>query len=213
MPSYKLTYFPARGRAEATRLAFAAGGIEWEDVRLPGATLFAGRADGSIATPFEQFPVLTVDGTPVGQSGTIFRFAARAAGLYPADAVQAAVAESICDQVSDIANGLATIFFTPAEESVKAAKLAEAKSTTIPRQLKGILKYLGGRPHIVGDSLTLADIALFNLVEAGKNYGCDVVEVAPELAVFAAGIAKHPKIAAYLEKRAAVEAAEKAASA
>eukprot|EP00058_Branchiostoma_floridae_P022613 XP_002608103.1 hypothetical protein BRAFLDRAFT_91419 [Branchiostoma floridae] len=34
MPAYKLTYFNGRGSAEIVRLVFAAGGIEYEDVRL-----------------------------------------------------------------------------------------------------------------------------------------------------------------------------------
>ena len=34
MPSYKLTYFDARGRAELTRLVFAAAGQSYEDVRI-----------------------------------------------------------------------------------------------------------------------------------------------------------------------------------
>ena len=34
MPKYKLTYFDVRGRAEMTRMAFAAGGIEFEDCRV-----------------------------------------------------------------------------------------------------------------------------------------------------------------------------------
>jgi len=34
MPVYKLYYFDDRGRAEATRLCFAAAGVKYEDVRL-----------------------------------------------------------------------------------------------------------------------------------------------------------------------------------
>jgi glutathione S-transferase len=34
MPSYKLSYFNARGRAEMIRLVFAAAGVEYEDCRL-----------------------------------------------------------------------------------------------------------------------------------------------------------------------------------
>jgi len=34
MPTYKLTYFNARGRAEIIRLIFAAAGEKYEDIRL-----------------------------------------------------------------------------------------------------------------------------------------------------------------------------------
>jgi len=36
MPTYKLTYFDARGRAEVARLMFHAVGKEFEDERLRG---------------------------------------------------------------------------------------------------------------------------------------------------------------------------------
>ena len=34
MPAYKFYYFDLRGRGEAIRLCFAAGGIPYEDVRM-----------------------------------------------------------------------------------------------------------------------------------------------------------------------------------
>ena len=34
MPTYKLTYFDVRGRAEMTRMAFVAAGVEFEDCRV-----------------------------------------------------------------------------------------------------------------------------------------------------------------------------------
>ena len=36
MPSYKLTYFNVRGRAEVTRYMFKLNDVEFEDVRLEG---------------------------------------------------------------------------------------------------------------------------------------------------------------------------------
>ena len=124
MPKYTITYFPARGRAEAARLAFAYGDIDFEDRRLPGAVLFAGREDGTIKAPFKQFPVLEVDGEAIGQSASILRFAAKVAGLYPEDPVVAAKAESILDQIGDITNGLLTAFFHPVEaEKVKTLQV------------------------------------------------------------------------------------------
>jgi len=35
--SYKLTYFNGRGRAELSRLIFAAAGVQYEDVRIERA--------------------------------------------------------------------------------------------------------------------------------------------------------------------------------
>ena len=34
VPKYKLTYFNVRGRAEHTRMLFAAAGVEFEDCRI-----------------------------------------------------------------------------------------------------------------------------------------------------------------------------------
>lgn len=34
MPSYKLKYFNAKGRAEVVRLIFAQAGVKYEDVRI-----------------------------------------------------------------------------------------------------------------------------------------------------------------------------------
>lgn len=36
MPSHKLHYFNARGRAEIARLCFAAAGVKYEDIRYTG---------------------------------------------------------------------------------------------------------------------------------------------------------------------------------
>ena len=36
MPSYKLYYFPGRGRAELSRFVFAQAGVQYEDVRVKG---------------------------------------------------------------------------------------------------------------------------------------------------------------------------------
>jgi glutathione S-transferase len=119
MSKLRLTYFASRGRAESSRIALAYGGIDFEDRRLPGPTLFAGRADGSIASPFNQFPVLEVDGVPIAQSATILRYVAKLAGLYPTNPIEAAIAESIVDQLSDIGSGFLNILFSPQDEAAK----------------------------------------------------------------------------------------------
>jgi glutathione S-transferase len=119
MPTLTLTYFPVRGYAEATRISLAYGGLEYEDRRLSGPALVAGRADGSIASPFNQFPVLEVDGVPIAQSSTILRYAAKLAGLYPTNPIEAAIAESIGEQLTDIGSGFMTILWSSQDEAAK----------------------------------------------------------------------------------------------
>ena len=75
MANYKLNYFNGRGRAELTRLIFAAAGQQFEDNRI--ADWPATKADA----PLGQLPYLEVNGTKLPKSIAIARFAARETGL------------------------------------------------------------------------------------------------------------------------------------
>lgn len=72
MPSYTLNYFNARGRAELTRLVFAAAGVEFTDKRVEFADWAALKAEA----PLGQMPYLEVDGVKLPQSCSIARFVA-----------------------------------------------------------------------------------------------------------------------------------------
>jgi glutathione S-transferase len=72
-PKLVLTYLDIKGFAEAVRLAFAVGGIEFEDVRVGYTDVQALRAAGKL--PTGQVPVLEVDGVAYGQSAAILRYA------------------------------------------------------------------------------------------------------------------------------------------
>ena len=70
-PKYILTYFNARGRAELSRLIFAAANVEYTDNRIDDWP--AGREE----SPLGQLPYLTVDGVKIPQSISIARYLAR----------------------------------------------------------------------------------------------------------------------------------------
>lgn len=95
----KLSYFPIAGRGEPARLAFILGNVPFEDVRIQGKD-WAG-LKGS--TPWGSLPFIELtDGTMLGQSRAVHRFAGRAAGLYPSDDVQAALVDACIDACDDV---------------------------------------------------------------------------------------------------------------
>lgn len=213
MVHYKLVYFAARGRAEPIRLMFAYAGVAFEDVALPGAKLFEERAAGRLTPPFGSFPYLEVDGKCLGQSGAIMRYLAKKFDLYPAGDFEAAVAESILDQVADVSSAAYSDLVGGTDET-----RAAFYSTKLPKLMGGIATYLGDKPFLFGEHLTFADIALHGLVDAYGVRGVDLTVGFPTIAALSKRVSEHPKLREYVEKRnraeaeaAAAEAAKKAA--
>jgi len=148
----RLIYFQGRGRAEATRVALAFGGVEYEDVRLPGAELMAKRASGEVKPPFSQFPIIEVvdTGVTLGQSAALLRYAGKLGGTYPTDAVVAAQADSIVDQVSDIAGACYGAIFGGAAD--KEAAIKEVLTGKVTGMLKGITAFAtADKPFLFGE--------------------------------------------------------------
>jgi hypothetical protein len=89
-----------KARAEPIRLAFAIGGVDFDDVRISREEFHAQKAQG--AYPFGQLPVMEVDGKLVSQSQALLRYAGKLAGLYPSDPVQALLVDEMIGAVEDV---------------------------------------------------------------------------------------------------------------
>ena len=79
-PKLVLHYFAAPGRAEPIRIAFAIGGVAFEDKHHTGPE-FGALKQGTFL-PFGQLPVLEVDDVVIPQSNAIHRYAGKLAGTY-----------------------------------------------------------------------------------------------------------------------------------
>merc|ERR1711907_810845 len=55
-----IVYFPARGRAELTRIVLATAGVEWSETTIDQDSIKEWKANGSLA--FGQVPLLQIDG-------------------------------------------------------------------------------------------------------------------------------------------------------
>ena len=157
MPSIKITYFPAKGRAEPSRLALVVGGIEFEDERITGEEIAARKKKGDF--PFGSLPVMTVDGKTFAQSNAMLRYCGSLAGLYPKDAEKALLVDSVVDALEDVA---LSVFADSSEKGRKA--FVEEK---VPKFLKPIDKMLADSDgtFLLGSEMTIADIKLSVMVE------------------------------------------------
>jgi len=197
MSSHKLTltYFPGRGRAEVSRLLLAEAKVDYADVRVNDNSDLA--KAGKL--PFGQLPILEWDGHVVAQSWAIARFLARKNGLYGKTEEDGVFIDQIVDGTADVAAARNNAK-TPEEK-------ATLESTTLPKWLGYFEKLFksGKGTFFVGDSLTLADIAVFNSLdilvnpEHGSYPKC--LDSFATLREFYNRIAARPNIAAWLKSR------------
>uniref|UniRef100_A0A7S1WUL4 Glutathione transferase n=1 Tax=Alexandrium catenella TaxID=2925 RepID=A0A7S1WUL4_ALECA len=202
----KLTYFRAKGRAELTRLIFAAGAVAYEDDRVAHDEMKRRKAAGEL--PFGQFPVLTVDGRSFAQSYSIAKYAAKVAGLMPADPLVALEVESIVDATDDVRTKFVPIRYMPISAEERLGKYADFFSTTLPPWLERFDRLLakGGQGgFFVGGGLTLADLAIFNMCDYLTNPSCEVQAASPAHAEMGAKcLEPHAALKAHAEMVAAL---------
>ncbi|CAE8715850.1 unnamed protein product [Polarella glacialis] len=121
---------PRRGRAELTRLIFAAGQVPFEDERVSRQEQQRRKSSGEL--PFGQFPTLSVDGRVFAQSYSIAKYAAKLAGLLSSDHLAALEAEGVVDMTEDVRSKFVPIRYLPVPPEAKLAKYEEFFTTTLP---------------------------------------------------------------------------------
>eukprot|EP00930_Biecheleria_cincta_P055627 TRINITY_DN41932_c0_g1_i1.p1 TRINITY_DN41932_c0_g1~~TRINITY_DN41932_c0_g1_i1.p1 ORF type:complete len:235 (+),score=44.06 TRINITY_DN41932_c0_g1_i1:67-771(+) len=159
---YKLSYFDCRGRAELTRILFAYGGIDYEDDRVKRADMAELKAKGVL--PFGQFPVLSIDGGPCySQSYAIAKYVAKIVGLMPADPEAQLACDMIILTTEDVRSKIIPIRYSGKVGDERLALYRNFYENVLPGFLANFEKQLAGRKNFVGDSLSIADIAVFNM--------------------------------------------------
>eukprot|EP00178_Gracilaria_changii_P004009 TRINITY_DN1610_c0_g1_i1.p1 TRINITY_DN1610_c0_g1~~TRINITY_DN1610_c0_g1_i1.p1 ORF type:complete len:201 (+),score=22.32 TRINITY_DN1610_c0_g1_i1:108-710(+) len=197
--SMTLNYFGLPGRAEATRVALAYAGKDFEDKRLSGPEYGASKWAG------KGVPVLEMDGADYTQSTALLRYAGKLGGLYPEDPLDALKVDEIVMIGEDI---MAKIFSCMGK---KDDTFAEGVLTGKVKTLLEVLTTkIAASPSkfCVGNSLTIADLqvhAVIANVEAGfvpfvpPTLIADTAE--PLLAVKTA-VLEDPKVKAYYASKA-----------
>ncbi|XP_072745803.1 uncharacterized protein [Anoplolepis gracilipes] len=197
MPSYKLTYFPAKAMAEPIRFLFSYGGTEFIDDRFNLEDWLKIKP----TTPFGQVPVLEVDGKKIAQSTAISRYLAKQYGLAGKDDWESLEIDSIVDTIHDLRIKIAAYHYE-SNEMAKEEKFKHAKET-VPYYLERLnaqVQKNGG--YFVGGALTWADLTFVALLDY-LNYMSqeNIIEKYENLKQLKQKVEKIPAIKSWIEKR------------
>nr|QUF59397.1 glutathione S-transferase GSTS1/2-3 [Brachionus angularis] len=202
MVQYKLNYFNGRGRAELSRLLFAAAGQKYEDVRIEGAQWPQLKNN----TPLGQLPFLEINDngkvTLLSQSTTIARYLARKFNLAGKGDEEQAIVEMYGDQVSDLINEFFKVYFEK-DQTKKTELNKKLYEEIIPNNLRLFESRIGstGSGYIAASGLTWADLYLFNILEYLGDKKEQILSSFLNVKALDQRIRANPNIASWLSKR------------
>jgi glutathione S-transferase len=196
--TYRLTYWNKRGRGEQLRLLLNELDAPYEDVHVAGQVFLDLKQQGPSKLMFGSIPMLEDGDFRVCQGPVILRYLADKHGIGPTDPQQAAVADAIAWGAEDLRMRYFTLFGPRGEKAQREFIAGDWKSRWL-FSLDGLLELNGDTGHFVGSSLTHADIAVWDAVNAVLDWveGASL-DGAPRLQRFYDGVKQRPRIAAYL---------------
>lgn len=208
MPTFRLTYFDAAGRAEPIRLAFHIAGCSFEDHRVKFPEFMALKEQG--AFPLGAVPVLEIDGVAFAQTASILRYVAQLGetGLYPSDPQRALVVDSALDSLNDtLSHAMTPSLFERdmAKKLEMRAALAAGPLKRVMTYVEGLLERFGG-PFLGGAALSIADLVVASQVlqiRAGVLDGITPETLAPypRIGALVDAYLEEPRVAAYRASR------------
>jgi glutathione S-transferase len=205
-----LIYFAARGRAELIRLVLAEAAVDYQEHPVGrGTQPVNGRPtdfQALKATPLLPFGAVPVweepDGFVLAQSAAIASHVARRHHLHGKTEREAAQCEQLLGAYDDVRAELRKVASVAPEG--RAALREELTSVFLPRWFGYFDRLLRQNPAgsglVVGASLTIADLALWYLIELCQDNGFGAAAARfPALGVFANLVAQRPRIAEYVK--------------
>ncbi|CAJ0963388.1 unnamed protein product, partial [Mesorhabditis belari] len=205
MVHYILHYFDCYGRAEPVRMMFMLSDVEYTDQRFA----FKDWPLIKNAHPFifGQSPVLEVDGKLLAQSNAINRYVANKYGFAGKDDWEKAIVDSLADLHHDYFTkvrpfyGVACKYWDGNFDELLKTNFLPERDIFMGIMSRFIEENETKSGWLVGDSLTFADLLLFNHVLIFKNWVPDLVDQFPKIRQHRDKLKNHPKMADYLSKR------------
>ncbi|MFT5393026.1 MAG: glutathione S-transferase [Gammaproteobacteria bacterium] len=194
MADVKLTYFRGRGRAETTRWMLAAAGVTFVNVAIDTPEELAVlRSSGKL--PFDQIPLLEIDGLCLSQSSAMTRYLARRSGLCGSNDIDAMWCDIVAGVVADFAEAAMQAAFQPTKE-VAIATLQSQFEKFGPKFEARLAE--NGTGFCAGAHLTFADVVLAEALSAYLDWVPDILGGIPLLIALHENVLSAPGIAHYL---------------
>ena len=198
--SYRLFYWALRGRGEQVRLLLNELGEDYEDVHLEhGQEYRQMRRGGPGTLYFGSVPMLQDGDFKLAQGPAIMNYLGRKHGIMPADPQAAAKTEALVLGAEDMRMAYFRLLGKDATERQAKFVSGDWKDRWLPAW-SGLLDLNGDTGYFVGTSLTQADVAVWDALDAivtwveGARFGAfGTVER------FYESIRARPAIAKYLE--------------
>ncbi len=194
MTAATLTYFHGRGRAETTRWMLAATDVDFTNVAIETPQeLTALRATGKL--PFDQMPLLEIDGHRLSQSSAMIRYLARRGNLYGNNDTDAMWCDLVAGAAADFAEVALQAAFKPS-----ATVAIEAMTTCLskfgPRFEARIEQQ--GSGFCAADNMTFADVVLTEALSSYLEWCPDILSDRPHLKKLHDTVTSHTGVANYL---------------
>jgi glutathione S-transferase len=145
--------------------------------------------------PSQRVPTLVLDdGRPLGESGAIIWYLAAGTRFVPEDVYDAAqVLQWMFFEQYDIEPNIAVARFWQqfAPDPERHADALPAKHEAGAKALAALERHLGGRDYLVGDRLSIADIAVYGYVHVADEGGFELRRY-PAVQAWLARVAAEP---------------------
>nr|AYN44505.1 glutathione S-transferase S10 [Brachionus rotundiformis] len=200
MSDYNLVYFNLRARGEIIRLIFAASGKQYNEERVEFEEWPARKNQA----PLGQLPYLKVGSVELPQSMAIARFVARETGLAGKNNLQQAQADAIVDTIMELVNYYYSNIFRIKDEDEKAeafSQFLEKQATNGAKNVEKLVGMYGSNGYSVGDSLTWADLAIYDVIYSLLRKEATFMDKFPVLNKIYSNVNTNSGVADYVKKR------------
>lgn len=198
---YKLYYFNIRGRGEQIRLLLNALELPFDNILVNREQFLALKEQGPDTLYFGSLPMLEDGDYRICQGPVILSYLAEKHGAAPAELQLKSKADAIAWGAEDLRTQYFKLFGDESKEKQSTFVAGEWQTRWLP-SLNGLLELNGNTGYFVGDSLTHADVATWDVLNAFDEYIPDSnMEGYAAVQKFYESIRQRPPVANYLASR------------